>query len=373
MIFLVLLRSGLPNPHPLWGSLSNWSLISGIVVVSCLIQIGYHYPHIRPELRNEAGITFWLSLGSIAFVIAFLLLKPGLDFFGPVLSVLILHVLAWLNLSIRQFYHYARLLQTTTWNKIGISSQEPVPLNVHTFGLLLFTPIPPAAVLIWNYFVPFEASQIELIMSGTLALVAFIGMYFIMNHLAEPTDLLYKLTFMSFLLLALMANGTAYFVSRIRTDYSPTIGVASGQRYHIQRQGDSSYHMQALPQECTIDDSCSIIFPNDSIADSISDSATDSATDAVIDAVIDAETALGTPLNIQDNGWQEIELDFTFPFFEHRWNKLKISDNGFLRQQGGGDMFGPGDYNAFPVIAPMLVDFVPKPGGNIYVARADDS
>jgi len=358
MIFFVLFRSALPTPHPLWATLSNWAFICGIVVVSCTLQFGYHYPHMRPELQNEAGIVLWLSLVSIALIITGSLASlPAWDFYTLILSVLVFHLIIYFTLFIRQFYHYVQPLQTTTWNKNGFSSQEPIAVNTHTFLLILTMPIPTASVVIWHYFFPMSASQVELVVSGTMALAAFVLMYTIMNHLEEPTTLLYKLTFMSFLLLALMANGIAYLVSPLlRTDYSPTISIVSGQRYYIQRQGDSSYRMRAMPPGCPTEGSCS--------ADLGSEPGSEPGRDAIAN--------LGTPLNIQDNGWQDIDLGFTFPFFEHRWNELKVSDNGFLRQQGG-DTFGPGDYNDFIIIAPLLVDFVPELGGNIYVARSDDS
>ena len=79
---------------------------------------------------------------------------------------------------------------------------------------------------------------------------------------------------------------------------------------------------------------------------------------------------VGTELNLFDDDFAEVELPFTFPFFEQEKTDVKISSNGYLA-------FGveATDYTNDPIpdveqpndiIAPFWDDLNPSAGGNIY-------
>ena len=79
---------------------------------------------------------------------------------------------------------------------------------------------------------------------------------------------------------------------------------------------------------------------------------------------------VGTELNLSDDDFAEVELPFTFPFFEQEKTDVKISSNGYL--SFGAEAF---DYTNDPIpnleqpndiIAPFWDDLNPSDGGNIY-------
>jgi len=81
-------------------------------------------------------------------------------------------------------------------------------------------------------------------------------------------------------------------------------------------------------------------------------------------------TGVGTPLNLEDDDYEEVSLPWSFPFYGVNKTSLKISSNGYLTFGIDGS-----DYSNDPIpdptepndlIAPFWDDLNPESGGQIY-------
>ncbi|MAE87394.1 MAG: hypothetical protein CMB80_31965 [Flammeovirgaceae bacterium] len=85
----------------------------------------------------------------------------------------------------------------------------------------------------------------------------------------------------------------------------------------------------------------------------------------------------GTLISLGDDSYSEVELDFEFPFYGIRFDKMAISSNGFI---GFGDNGNNNPVNqqipssSAPngFIAPFWKDLAPQNGGSVYVSVEDN-
>ena len=79
---------------------------------------------------------------------------------------------------------------------------------------------------------------------------------------------------------------------------------------------------------------------------------------------------VGTELNLFDDDFAEVELPFTFPFFEQEKTDVKISSNGYLSFGSEATDYTndpiPDSEQPNDIIAPFWDDLNPSDGGNIY-------
>ncbi|MEM7538847.1 MAG: ATP-binding protein [Chloroflexota bacterium] len=347
ILFFFVLRSALVLPNPLWLYSSNTSLICVIMTMMMVIQHGYHHPQLRPELHIEARILFYFSLSSILLLISISLSifdNFPLTFVETNLLVLIIHTIVLVVLHVRQLYYYAGIAGANNWRQVWISVQDP---SIRAFrNFLLFAGAVIVGIIIIIGEGPSSGSTVrqELIMSGIVAVALFIAMFVLMNNLAEPTNLLYKLTSMAFLLLFLICNILIYFIfPLLKSNYIPSPTVATGQRYRFERVNNNTYHLQFIP---TTANTPSVSF------------------------------SLGQPLRFQDNQPQRISLDFSFPFFDQSLDYLTVTDNGYVSFDELPTQFanlGILFERVQTIIAPFTVDFDPQLGGDVYVSRSDSA
>ena len=349
MLCLFVLRVGLSLPNPSWLAVSNWMLLCSLGVLFCLLQHGYHLPQIRHEQRAEARWAIAISLSSIIFL--FLVhLRSGqvfsLGFYELYQVIVILHSIAWSSLHLRQLYYHARQANVTNWRAIWLSPQAPLVRTFRATALITWSPFLAISLILWAQVATPRESLVELLMGSILALILFSAMFVLMNHLSEPTTLLYKLISMAFLLLFIVANGIAFLIDPLLMEgYRPSPTVASGQHYRFVYSDEGGYHLRVLPEPLS--------------------------TSALIDPP-------GDPLHIKDNEWRPLELNFPSPFYQRATNALLVTDNGLVAfggPHGGGYSRVQPDADA-ALIAPLLADFVPAtddaPGGtgDVYVAQS---
>lgn len=356
MFLFSLPRTILPRPHPMWIYFTDFSLLFSLGTLTLLIQHGYHHPRIREEHLREARLALLFSclliiLLSIVSLSSFTILSFG--FYELYQIVLVLHILKWNILYFRQLLFYARKANVVGWRQIWLVPQEPIVQAFRAFILIAWSPFMGVGVILWSQIGTPSSNLVELVMMGVLAFILFTGMYILMNHLVEPTNLLYKLTSLAFLLLCMLSNGIALFTYPILSaGYIPAQTIASGQQYRFEREGDSAYHLQFVP----------------------------SSTEGRIDDVPMLE-ALGEPLLLKANDLQEIKLHFPFPFYEQVWNSFFLTEDGYIVFGAFGKVSGhvfpviTAD-NSMPFIAPLLVNFYPsedeKVDANLYVTRFED-
>ncbi len=356
LVLTALLQASIATPYPYFEQFSYWLEIGGITFFAALIQHSYHHPHLRREQRAEARLVRWLSIGFILF--AALLstqaahLRPGALHRGA-LILLIVSLVVWIILSLRQLYYYARQAQITDWRNIWLSPIDPLVRNFRLFVIIALSSIPTTAVTAWAILSHLDHGFYSLLLATFFAVVIFVGTFSVMNHLAEPTTLLYKLASMALLLLFLMANSIAYFTSpMLNLSYQPPPTVSTGDHYRLDRElnqeldreREASYHLYPLLNSGNHPAQAQVLPP-------------------------------GEPLALSNNSWQEIDLGFNFPFFDHVWQTLFVTDNGYVSFVQPMVTTYPGLTlnNREPVIAPLLVDFVPERGGAVYLQRTDES
>jgi len=368
MIGFMLWRSALPIPHPKWDLMAYWVQILSILMVALTIQHGYRYPLMRPELRFEAWLVFFLSVGSILLIIA--RAHRWIRFFATTESALVIlgcHLLFCLVLYGRQFYYYRRQLRVKKWEDLWPRKQAPMMVSWRLLILSLLAFLPSVGLSIWNYLVRVDHSLVDLMGSITLGMSTFVVMLILMDYLAEPTNLLYKLTLMSFLLLFLMANGTIYFVSNLlETDYAPTLSF-SGKRYRFQREGENRYHLSVMPN---------ILIHKNSVPHLPEPRWDRTFTGSYREPNDINQRDLGERLSIPQSGSSAVDLDFTFPYFEHSSQEIHIFKNGYIFPLGREwDLLrdGPGIWNGDTMIAALLVDWVLTEEGGIYLNRQSES
>ena len=81
-------------------------------------------------------------------------------------------------------------------------------------------------------------------------------------------------------------------------------------------------------------------------------------------------SGVGTELNLSDDDFAEVELPFTFPFFEQEKADVRISSNGYLAFSTEAFDYTndpiPSTQQPNDIIAPFWDDLNPSDGGNIY-------
>ncbi len=341
MLLLLLAISALPTPNPLWLQFSQALLFCSIGCFIAMIQHAYHHPILRDEQRRNARLALYFSFGSI------LLLLPGSMFFPfpfpfPFLSryiiIAILHVLGLTTLYSRQLLHYARLANLTDWRTIWMTPPNRTIRSFRFFTLQACSLFFGIGLAIWQPTTP-NSLLLAIITSSIYAVMLFLFMFILVNHLAEPTTLLYKITAVTFLLLFIVfASITFTLYPRLSSSYDPAPTVASGQHYRFFYQGAGRYHLQALP---------SLASPTVTIP-------------------------VGEPLHLHNDTWRKVELPFSFPFFDQQWHYLNVTDNGHIAFCEPAKLAYPRltFNNNCPLIAPLLVDFVPERGGDVYLAHS---
>ncbi len=360
MLGLFGLRASIPLPHPTWLMASNWMLICCNGALTCLIQHGYHYPYPRPELRRESRLVLALSLLSILLLVLVaqqLLPNFPIGFYLLCLLLLSLHILMWNLVNIRQIYRYAQIANVTRWQDIWLSPADPTVRSFRAFISIGWSPVLGMGILFWGLFAGLNDRVLVTLMNGIIAFIVFAAMFTLINHLVEPTNLLYKLTSMTCLLLFILANGVIYLASpMLNTSYMPRPAVASGQSYRFSPIGESGYHLKTAHDDVialapsTPIESEDMKFPKGNVH-------------------------LGKQLTIGNGQMQEIEIGFPFPYAARTWDRITVRDDGHV-------VFGNTYATSYPhissdngqsFIAPLLVDFRPESGGGIYIARSHEA
>ncbi len=352
LVLTALLQASIAPPYRYFEQFSYWLEIGGLAFFAALIQHSYHHPHLRQEHRAEARFVRRLFIGVI--LLAALLttqaarLPTGTLHLGT-LILLMVALAGWITISIRQLYTYARQAQISDWRKIWLNPGDPLVCNFRVFVIIALSSIPTTAVTAWAILGRLDHSFYSLLLATFFAVVIFVGTFNVMNHLAEPTTLLYKLASMAFLLLFLMTNSIAYFtLSMLSVSYQPPPTISAGDHYRLDREfdqsGEASYHLYPLLNSGS-------------------------------HPALAQEPLSGEALSLSNNSWQEIDLGFNFPFFGHVWPTLFVTDNGYVSFVRPTFTNYPGLTlnNREPVIAPLLVDFVPERGGAVYLQRTDEA
>ena len=360
-IILVGWRESLPNPHPTWVVLSNLALLFGVGTLAMLMQHGYHHPSLLPAQHFEARFVLYLSLASI-LILGCAWLWPLPHFYTASLIILSFYVLLWNSIYIRKIYYYAAEAGVDNWREIWLFPKQPLLRSFRIFSLITMSPLLVIGVLIWHRTFPVNSFLFVLSLSGTMALFLFVGMFALINHLVEPTNLLYKLTSMAFVLLFLLAGATTYITySLLNTHYLPTPTIANGQRYRFTREAETTYHLYSVNETTSINNAGSV---NN------------------IEAVDEGQPAgilpAGIPLERDQNQVSPIDLDFSFPFYEHTWQKLWVSEDGHvsfiapLIRDAPQDAPQKSGIVGVPFIAPLLVDLNPLVDSDVYIDKTDD-
>ena len=349
MLLLFGLRASTALPDPRWLMISDWMLLCSLGALMCLIQHGYHVPYLRKEHRLESHVAIGLSLCLIAFLasISFGLLR--LPFYEIYQVILFAHVLQWNALYLRKLYYHAGLAQTTEWRQIWLAPKDAQVRTFRAFLFVAWSPFLGIILMLWQGIASPNESTVELLMGGLLAFILFISMFVLMNHLAEPTNLLYKLMSMAFLLLFLVSNSIIYIVvPLLKISYNPGLPISAGEHYRIERKGETAYNLHFV---------------------SFGETANQAS------GIPEANQSLGDPLSFAEIQRHPVRLNFSFPFYTEYWDSLTITKNGYIYFGAPeADVFPHQLYNnSVPAIAPLMVDFDLQLGGNVYVASAEDS
>ncbi len=345
LLILLLCISALPMPNPVWLHMSHTLLLLSICYFAFMAQYAYYYPTLRAAQRHEARCVLYVSFGSL------LLLLPGsellpvpfpLRFFDRYLVVATLHILGLIILYSRQMRYYARLAELSGWRAIWLAPPDRTVRTFRFFTLQACSPLLAIGLAAWQQTTPPNSLLLTMVVSSVYASMLFLIMFILVNHLAEPTTLLYKITVVAFLLLYTIFAGVTFLLyPQLSAYYDPPPTVAAGEQYRFTHIGPTAYHLQALPRLT------STSWPD----------------------------APGRPLHLANDTWQKLELAFPFPFFDQPRNHLYITDNGHVAFCEPIKRAYPrvAANNGCALIAPLLVDFVPERGGNVYVAQAADA
>ncbi|MEM7132161.1 MAG: ATP-binding protein [Chloroflexota bacterium] len=345
------LRSGLAVPHIAWLYLSDWSLTCVMGSLTMMIQFGYHYPSLHPEQRVESRIALWLSVGATLLYLGAAFLEiNGVSIFSlspfTLYQILMPGQALWLfTLYLRKLFYYARLAQLTTWREIWLVPQDA---QVRAFRMLLLihcSPLLGVGHTIWQQLTSPTNLLAEVVGGLLVAFILFLGMFSIMTYLVEPTNLLYKLTSMAFLLLFFLSNSIAYLILPfLRTGYEPIPPVQSGEQIRFERQGETAYRVRFISQS----DSSEFQAPH---------------------------ANLGERMAIENDQAVEIPLNFPLKVFDQTWETVVASDDGYIMEKKpyyeGGDPIQRAA--GFPIIAPLVVDFAPTSNSGLYVAHSDEA
>lgn len=342
LLMLLLCISTLPVPNPIWLHFSQTLLLCSIGYFALMAQHAYHYPTLRAEQRHEASVVFSLALGSL------LLLLPGsallpvafpIHFIVRYLLVATLHILVLITLYSRQAIYYARLAKLSGWREIWWAPTDQTVRAFRFFTLQAFSPLLGIGLVIWQQVTTPDPLLLTIVVSSVYATILFLIMFILVNHLAEPTTLLYKITAITFLLLYIIFAGITFLIyPRLSAYYEPPPTVATGERYRFSHEGSAAYQVQALPTGVTTDKTL----------------------------------PLGEPLHLPNDTWQKMDLPFLFPFFDQAWHQLYVTDNGHVAFCEPVKRAYPrlALNNSCAMIAPLLVDFIPELGGDVYVAQS---
>ncbi len=328
----------LPRPHPLLDRAELWMFVAALCCIHRILQLLYTYPTPTSPFPQELARMTWISRAIVGLILLLAVIVSARGSTSEITrlaqligQVALFYIIGAVAILIRRFYHARRQPQPA----IVISGDQTILSWSGTLGFIVTLSL-IALPILNNLFrgisyLPTFVERIDVfIITGAISLIGIL----VISRIPEPISIMVKLVWIGLLAVVLMWASLILLLSpTIEQAYQPPHLIESHQRYRLTPDTQGAYTLTAQPYRF--------------------------------------DETWGEALNLIDEQSALPLLPFSFPFYDHAYQRLFVAAGGFITL-GEPPSFRIISAQKQPTIAPLYMNVNIKQGGTIFYKSRPD-